>query len=459
MALVLIGSMFFVRYLGAELYGAYQYCMVAVEAIPVFYSNLDQMIVRFFPTADRQQQAKIVFTTFVIKGTVLFITGTVAGLAWCLWGRRAILGQEILNRPGMAVTALLVILQIPVSLLAGTVTSTLQGLQLFNILMGLGLTQSVLNLTWLIVVIWGWKMEAAIGLPSIVGGRLIISLFFLLIFAFLVRRTWPGGWRAVLTCSHEIRKAIKEGFGPDVRRYVLPLQVSGLTGYLRQYLPGLTLGAVVGMADVTYLRVIQEVFKTVHKFVPDALAFVFPGMVKSWERDRARFESRYQLMSVLYVGVMAGLALLLVVSVRPLLGLWGLEVSTEVYWVVLIFGAALIIGAAAQIEGQAFLLGKDMRPFLLIVPVRQLVLSVLTVWIVNLWGLMGTSFAELLVFLWNWFGVTWFAYKMRTRRVRHIRFSYAVTMVAILLYLGAAMWFADLSGASFSSFLNLMRSR
>lgn len=441
LALILISSMLFVRYLGAELYGAYQFCTAAVAVIPVFYSNLDQAIVRFFPTADRQQQARIVFTAFVIKGTAFYITGALAGLVWYLWGRHAPLGQEILNRPGMALTALLVILQIPVQLLANTVAKTLQGLQRFNLLMGLGLTRSVLNLTWLVVVIWGWKMEAVFGLPSIVGGRLISSLIFLLIYAFLVRQAWPGGWRSVLVCSCETRKTLREGFGPDVRRYVLPLQVTGLMGYLKQYLPGLALGAAVGLAEVTYFRVIQQVFTIVHKFIPNALGFVFPGMVKSWERDRARFETRYQFLSVLYVGAVAGVALLLLLSARPLLGLWNLEASKEVYWLFLILGVNLIAGAASQIELRVFLLGKDTRPIMIISPIRQLISGVLTVWLVSPLGLIGVGLSQLAGTIWSWGNMAWSARHVRVRSGRHILHVMGWAMTFIFLLVAAGAWY------------------
>jgi len=441
LALILISSVLFVRYLGAELYGAYQYCIAAVAIIPVFYSNLDQAIVRFFSTADRQQQARIVFSAFVIKGAVFFVTGTLVGLGWYLWGRRAPLGQEILTRPGMAVTALLMILHIPVQLLARTVARTLQGLQRFNLLMGLGLIQSVLSLTWLVVVIWCWKAEVVIGLPSIVGGRLVLSLVFLLILVFLVRQAWPGGWRLVLACSRETKEALKEGFGPDVRRYVLPLQVTGLMGYLKQYLPGLALGAAVGLAEVTYFRVIQQVFTIVHKFIPNALGFVFPGMVKSWERDRARFETRYQLLSVLYVGAVAGVGFLLLFSAKPLLGLWNLGVSKEVYWLFVILGGDLIAGAACVIESRIFFLGKDTRPIMIISPIRQLISGVLTVWLVSPLGLVGAGLGQLAGITWSWGSMAWSAHKIGVRSGRHILTIAGWAAIFIFLLVGAGAWY------------------
>jgi O-antigen/teichoic acid export membrane protein len=444
LALALVGSVLFVRYLGTELYGTYQYCTAAVAVIPVFYDNLDQVIVRFFPTATgRQQQARIVFTAFVIKGAVFFFVGTLAGIIWYLWGRRVPLWQEILSRPGMAVTALLLILQIPVSLLAGTVTSTLQGLQRFNLLMGLGLTQSVLNLIWLVVVTC-WKLEAAVGLPSIVGGRLVSSFVFLAIVAFLVRQAWPGGWGSVLVCSRQIRETIREAFGPDVRRYVLPLQFTGLMGYLKQYLPGLALGTAIGMAEVTYFQVIQEVFTIVHKFIPNALEFVFPGMVRSWERDRARFEARYQLLSVLYIGAVAGMAFLLLFSAKPLLALWDLEIAREVQWLFLILGVNLIAGAANQIELRVFLFGKDTRAIMIITPIDQLVLSVLTVSLVPPLGLIGAGLGQLARTIWAWVSIAWSAHKIGVRSGWHILLVTGWAIVFILLLVGAGAWYVGL---------------
>jgi len=444
LALALVSSVLFVRYLGAELYGTYQYFTAAVAVIPVFYDNLDQVIVRFFPTVDRQQQARIVFAAFVIKGTVFLIISTLVGVIWYLWGRHASLWQGILDRPGMAVTAVLVILQVPISLLADTVTRTLQGLQRFNLLMGLGLTQGVVNLIWLVLVIWGWKMEAAIGLPSIVGGRLISSLIFLLIFAFLVRRTWPGGWGLVLACSHEVRETIKRAFGPDVRRYVLPLQVTGLMGYLKQYLPGLALGTAVGMAEVTYFHVIQQVFTLVHKFIPNALGFVFPGMVKAWERDRARFEARYQLLSVLYIGAVAGVALLLLFAARPLLALWDLEIARQVRWLFLIFGVNLIAGAANQIELQVFLFGKDTRAIMIITPIEQLVISALTVCLVPPLGLIGAGWGQLARTVWAWVSVAWSSHKIGVRSGRQILLVTGWVTAFAFLLVGAGAWYIGL---------------
>lgn len=441
LALVFIGSVLFVRYLGAELYGAYQYCTAALAVIPVFYSNLDEVIVRFFPSADRQQQARIVFTAFVIKGTVLFVVGALAGLVWYLWGRRVPLWQEILNRPGMAVTALLVVLQIPVTLLVNTSTATLKGLEQFNILTGLGFVQSVLNLAWLVIVAWWWKMEAVIGLPSVVGGRLIFSLIFLLISTFLVRRAWPGGWRSVLACLGGIKKTLKEGFGPDMRRYVVPLQVTGLMGYLKQYLPDLALGAAVGLTEVTYFRVVQQVFTIVHKFVPNALGFVFPGMVKAWERNRARFEVRYQFLSVLYLGAVAGVGLLLLFSARPLLGLWNLAVSKDVYWLFLILGVNLVAGAVGQIELYIFLLGKDTRPIMIISPIRQVISSVLTVWLVSPLGLIGAGLGQLAGTIWVWGSMAGSARKIKVRSGRYILLATGWATAFIFLLVGAGAWY------------------
>ncbi len=441
LALVLISSVLFVRYLGAELYGAYQYCTAAVAIIPVFYSNLDQVIVRFFPSADRQQQARIVFTAFVIKGTVFLIVGMLAGLVWYLWGRRVPLGQEILNRPGMTIVALLMILQIPVTLLVNTSTATLMALQQFNILTSLVSARAVLNLAWLVMVVSWWKVEAAIGLPFIVGGRLLVSLFYLLISAFLVRQAWPGGWRSVLACLRETKEALKEGSGPDVRRYVLPLQVTGLMGYLKQYLPGLALGAAVGLAEVTYFRVIQQVFTIAHKFIPNTLGFVFPGMVKAWERDRARFEARYQFLSVLYVGTVAGMGLLLLFSARPLLGLWNLEVSKEVYWVFLILGVNLIAGAANQIELRVFLFGKDTRAIMIIAPIEQLMISALTVCLVPPLGLIGAGLSQLARTVWAWVGIAWSAHKIGVRSGRHILIIAGWGAAFVFLLVGAGAWY------------------
>lgn len=441
LALVLVSSMLFVRYLGEDLYGAYQYCIAATAVIPVFYSNLDEAIVRFFPTADRQRQARIVFTAFVIKGVVFLIVTTLVGLGWYLWGQRVPLWQEVSNRPGMTVTVLLVILQIPVQLLARTVTKTLQGLQRFNLLMGLGLTRSILDLTWLVVVIWCWKAEEVVGLPSIVGGRLILSLIYLLMVGFSVRRAWPGGWRLVLACSREARKALKEGLGPDVRRYVLPLQVTGLMGYFKQYLPGLALGTAVGMAEVTYFRVIRQVFTIIHKSIPNALAFVFPGMVKAWERDRAWFEARYQLLSILYVGAVAGVALLLVFLAEPLLSLWNLGVSKEVYWLFVILGGDLIIGAAAVIESRIFFLGKDTRLIMITSPIRQLVSGALTLWLVSPLGLIGAGLAQLAGITWSWGSMAWSAHRIGIRSGRHILLIAGWAAILLSLLVGAGAWY------------------
>jgi len=284
-------------------------------------------------------------------------------------------------------------------------------------------------------------MEAVNGLPSVVGGRLIFSLIFLLIFAFFVRRAWPGGWRSVLACLRETRKTLKEGFGPDVRRYVLPLQMTGLMGYLKQYLPGLALGAAVGLAEVTYFRVIQQVFTIVHKFVPNALGFVFPGMVKAWERDRTRFGARYQLMGVLYLGTVAGVGLLLLFLARPLLGLWDLGVSKEIYWLFVIFGGDLIAGTACVIESRIFFLGKDTRLIMIISPVRQLISGVLTVWLVSPLGLMGAALGRLAGTVWFWGSMAWSAHKARVRSGRHILLVTGWATTFIFLLVGAGAWY------------------
>lgn len=440
LAVNLIFSILFVRYLGDELYGSYQYWSAAVAVIPVFYSNLDQGIVRFFPIADRQQQAEIVFSAYVTKGIIFLIVAILAGSAWFFWVRDMPMWQEILNLPGMAAMALLMVLQIPLSLLTNTIAKTLQALQRFYLLTGLNLIRSILYLLWLILVVRYWKLDVIIGLPSIVGGQLFFNLLFLFVVAACVRKYWPGGWRLVFICLEDVRGSIREGFGAEVRRYVLPLQVTGLMGYLKQYLPGLAIGAAIGMAEVTYFRVTQQIFAIIHKMVPNALTSVFPGMVRIWEGERIGFGRRIKLLNVLYVGALTGVALLLLLETGRLFALWDLDASRQVYWLFLIFGIGLIAGAASQVEFQYLLLGKATRSIMLISPVRQLISSGLTIWLVQSMALTGAGLGDLMGMLWNFISISWSARKVAGRSEHDSRHAIGVAVVFMLLFIGVGIW-------------------
>lgn len=442
----LLQSILFVRYLGAEFYGAYQYIMAALALLAVFYSHLDQAIGRFFSTADNQKKAEIVFAILAVKMVIfLVIFPLLLGLWWLFLAHKPV-WQSVLAYPGIVLTSVIICISQFSMLFFNTLSQVGVGLQQYRLVTILNTATSAIIVLLLLIIVYSDGLNVSHGLPLFIGGQLIVQILMALFLYYMICKVWPEGRRLFAICFHDVRGVVVRTFSVDFRRYILPLQVTSVTGYLRQYLPGFALGVFFGMTEVGYFRIVQQIFTMIHKFVPGLLNFIFPGFVQAWDRDRDHFRKRYRLASVLYVLLVACVGLVILLFDGPLLSLWRISITDLGEGLILIFALKIVFAAAGIVELQIYFLGKDTRSILIISPVREVLGSLVTVALVMRIGLIGAGVGQVVGDLFTWVSFAWMAIHMGNRMVSDFLLNVGVVLFSCGLimtygwYVGILTW-------------------
>lgn len=433
-AFVLAGSIVTVRYLGGDLYGAYQFFVAWVAVMLLFVQFWDTGISRFVPTADFDRQVDIVFGVFCCKLVSFGTTAFIAAVVVLAFLSDSPLFLDRIIDPALMTVIVILILELPFAFISSTFNQTLVALQHFRRILIYSLVRAFAVLVWTIFVAIVWVPAIPTGLIAILVGRMAIQVVSTAWLGWTLGRLNPGFFSAFVRRIGAPSAAFIMLREVDYRRYTLPFVVTTLSAYVRDQLPSIALGAYASLNDVAVYRIVASVFQFLFTFFVNTGRFLLPGLVKARNIDADHFDYRFALISSFYLATMAVIAGILLVFNRLLLSIWGLEPRPFVELLFIFIGLNLIVDAAASIEVIGFSLGKDMRRMIPGSVGRAVIQAAIVFALTPSLGLTGPAVGLLAGTTWLYVFMAWSAVKVGARARRYVMSILLQTFALSVLY-------------------------
>jgi O-antigen/teichoic acid export membrane protein len=430
-------SVLLVRALGAEVTGYYYLLAAFFGFFPAILNSLDQSLTRFLPLTEDSERTKLTVAVFVAK-----FYGALGGLGIVavLWTVRFVPAGivEFVHdySPLLVVAAAANGFLLPLAI--SWSGRTISGHQDYGFEIGSNLLLALATTGWLVVVIGFPELQR---IDTVLIGAAGIT------FVAGVVKLWRVSWldrRAVIGIPKYLARPA-EAFSlltqKQYRQYFGPFFVSSLSGYLKDLFPLLVVGSLGSPSTVTAFRVIQQIFRSANKFVPNAFEIIRPSLVSinSAAGEQSRFVARYQGYALAYLSLVALFSLCCVYGLGPILSIWTIEATPTLYLVATIFALEVLILSASHVEYQIFLLQSSTSYVAWVSLSRQMV-TIVVIFIAGArWGLTGVALGMLAGAVLTW--VSFFGYALRhlTRPSNRVWRAAAVLLALALLVIVASV--------------------
>jgi O-antigen/teichoic acid export membrane protein len=383
------------RYLGAELVGMLNYFVALSNLPPALYDNFSRLIGRFAPTASPRRRAELLLASFLCQAGILVAIAVLFGLAALMFeGARFWHGEGVDTRIAVFMATFVAII-VPITLVSSILTAYLNVQHRFYLTQGADVLMGFLNLIVTIFVVMT-VTDLFQGIRIMISATLVSALCVLLIKAFVF-------WRSsgILDELKALKVStwipiLKDVYSEHLKKYTLPMQLTGLFWYISEYFAVLIFARLGMMREAGIYGLVSRIFSVPRKFIPDLLGVIFPRMVLSRERDQGGFSSKYRLLTWGQLAAQAAMASVLLVAMPVIAGLVNLEVTREVVVLYLVFSLNLCLHALITANGNLILLSTDTRWYLLSSGLRAVVVTVLNLAFVPKFGAFGAAGALLI---------------------------------------------------------------
>lgn len=434
MALAFAQSILLVRLLGADTFGSYRFLASAVAIIPVFYVAFDQSIRRFLPTAETDaDRARILSEVVRLKLISFFLGLSVVGTVFVVWVGDLRAFRENLDSAAMVITFTVLVAELPIAFVSTTVTQTLLALQKFRTMILIELVRALLALGWVFSLFVASHPNPEENLAAYLIGRLLMLAVGTAYLVFLVQKAWPGALAALGQGIGQWNLAYRNLTNLNMRRYVLPLHMTTVGGFVADHFPSLVLGTTSSVANVTYYHIGRRIYSVVYKLVAQADQYILPALVRRAEVAPEVFKQKLDGIAVFYVLAYGCVALGTVVFVGPILSLWALPITSDARLLFFILSASMILNCAAHVDHLAAQLGTDMRGIILAALGRVIISAGVTASMAPALGLIAPALGQLLGTVWVYASWTALSLKLKSRTEKGVLQSFLSALAGLCI--------------------------
>ncbi len=188
----------------------------------------------------------------------------------------------------------------------------------------------------------------------------------------------------------------KQIFNEYLKSYVLPLQVTHIFSYIKNYAPALIIGSLLNMESVGVYEIAKKIYKLAHTFLPNILLTLIPTFTKKNNDYKAQFREKYFIGSVGYLSIIIILGTFLFFIHPLIMKVFGVtSESSEIKYIFLLFSIDLIVGSFGFTNNLLILIGNSTKILLLTSPLREIVFLVSAFLLVPKLSLIGMALSRL----------------------------------------------------------------
>jgi O-antigen/teichoic acid export membrane protein len=206
-------------------------------------------------------------------------------------------------------------------------------------------------------------------------------------------------WTRIWAELHHVRlrdivRICSTGYRKYFRRYTVPLQLTAVFSYAKEYLGVLFLGQFGLMAQAGLFDIIRKIYLVPRKLIPGLINILMPKLVLALETNsRERFRQLFNRFTWLQLGFNVIVGSLLLVLSPVVLKIGGIEQAPDALWLVFLFSANLIFLSIGHCNNYILQFGKDTRPLFPISAARSVIVTALTVVLVPTLESIGAGLA------------------------------------------------------------------
>jgi O-antigen/teichoic acid export membrane protein len=425
-------SVIIVRYLGAELYGGYQY-FIAITAFPaMFYSQFDSALNRFLPELNKQDKVGLLLAIVAYKYIILltlillFFILSIIFPKIIFWQNNYIVNDYQLKFVFNCMVAL-----IPIELINSSLNTYASGLLKIITVQVIRVCSSIARLLVLLLVLWN-SISIQKGIEIISISQVIIAGIVTLSWFILFTR-WGDFWVNLYSISfYQYIHLIKYYSKTYVKRYIMPLQAGNVFAFVKEYLPLIIMGQQSFYTTIAYYEVIRKFFNLANKVIPLLFASLLPKIVNNARTNPNLFVRRFHCFSWFNVSfhLIIGLGLFLTHSIW--LELYNFEVTHLMTVLILIFFVNLVVLGLSKTSTYIVLLSESTKPLFISSLVRSIVVTICIFILTPIYFAKGAALSLLIASLVNAFIINIYASKSRyyswLNTILQILFSFVIML-------------------------------
>jgi O-antigen/teichoic acid export membrane protein len=432
--LTILVRLIVVRYLGSELFGGYRY-FVAIVAIPsVFYSHIDHSLKRYIPELTNKNKVLLLLTVLLLKLGILLLLLLSLLIGHEIWEGIFFWQNQIhVGSHSMKLIFFILILSIPFQLLNQTLVSYAFSIQKILITQWVNIITLLARFIFIIIT-FKYSTTKAMGLESLVFLNLFFNIFTSILWLYFHRK-WG--------LFYQLRKYIKSNnyhdifvisYNKYIRNYALPIQATGIFGFMKQYTPLLFLGKLQEFDALTYYDNIRSIFEQISKIIPNLITIIFSKIVRIKFNNPDVFHIYYRKLNWLHFGFCYGSAIILFSSSSIWLAYYNFMLTKNIYIIVSLFSINLILTSFAHQANYIINLGKSTRILFITSLFRAILLTIIMLALIPKLAGVGAGLAIVMSSLLVVIILNIHISKSKYFEIRRLFYQASITAVTIIIF-------------------------
>lgn len=327
-------NMMLIRYIGGETYGKYQFIVAALALMDMSFLNVDIILRRFLPVEESVLQKKIIiWSNIAFKHSAFLIM---------------IFGLIFFTRPEGFNLRIVVLLTgyFYCSNILNTAQALAQSLEIYskiNFFNSLNTLLGFLALTFVYVFLRPSSLDF---LAIYIVINVLVALANIAFSFQSIRKmsselfSFPRGINYFGLIDQGIWK---------YKAYYMPTVLTGISGYLKSYLPSILLGRAQQFEGVAYFEIVKKIYGIIHKLIPNVVRSMMTTLLKK-KQDPA-FIKKWRNYTLAYLGLMALAGVIAYVLSPLVLRLYRIPFYQDAQFLFYIYAFYLTIGAWALAIG------------------------------------------------------------------------------------------------------------
>jgi len=379
-----LSSIILVRMLGTEMYGKYIYIVAIAAMLPIWYSALDSILIRFGPL--KNVAIKIIYLKSIIAVKLLIFLVLVFALSYYIY----LFEEEVVRNDSLILIVVLLIAKEFISIFKASFAAVVNIYEKYYFLA----LVSFINALAYLMFVSGASIICADDenfLVYIVSYTLIAATITL-----IVSRTAANKLLGVEYGVFDIRiKDFSNLYSEGKIKYFGPLQLVSIQSYIKLYLPQILLGDLSTFNNVAYYEIARKIYKIVHSFIPKILNLFMPTIIKEKDDNFLNFVKQFKKYSIAYVLMIFFISSVLLYMNAHISKLYIIENVETWSLLFFVFSVDLVLAAIGNLHNIIIRIGDNTVGILNASILRTFIGGIIMYYLIQDYGIEGAGYGKM----------------------------------------------------------------